>query len=179
MVAGNTVESEGTLYGLMTNLYGDAEYINTTIHGNTMSADKALSGVFTSTYSSTGGDLDVINSAVTENTLSVTSTDSYYAGTTISGSYYGSTTTFLYSDFYGNSGPGVDFQNYGSAFDPIGSDGNIDAAPGYASTSGANPNNWDLTLKANSDLVDAGSPDIEDIDGSVSDIGAYGGPESW
>jgi hypothetical protein len=36
--------------------------------------------------------------------------------------------------------------------------------------------NWDFHLQAYSPLIDAGDPDILDLDGSRSDIGVYGGP---
>ena len=41
--------------------------------------------------------------------------------------------------------------------------------------------NWDLTLSSGSDLIDAGDPDVDDADGSRSDIGAMGGPggDDW
>ena len=39
----------------------------------------------------------------------------------------------------------------------------------------------DWTLQASSTVIDAGDPNVVDADGSVSDIGAYGGPygDSW
>ncbi len=52
----------------------------------------------------------------------------------------------------------------------------VDVAAGYVKGSGGKVENWDLTLKADSELVDAGDPDCEDPDGTVCDIGAYGGP---
>jgi hypothetical protein len=41
--------------------------------------------------------------------------------------------------------------------------------------------NGDYTLSGSSSLVDGGHPDILDVDGSRSDVGAFGGPggDSW
>jgi hypothetical protein len=43
------------------------------------------------------------------------------------------------------------------------------------------PSSGDFSLSSGSPLIDAGDPDILDADGSVSDVGAYGGPSgaSW
>ena len=35
---------------------------------------------------------------------------------------------------------------------------------------------FDYHLQSSSPLVDAGNPSVIDVDGTVSDIGAYGGP---
>ena len=48
--------------------------------------------------------------------------------------------------------------------------------PLYTDDNDADPANWDLTLQGGSPLIDAGDPAILDTDGTVSDIGAYGGP---
>lgn len=48
--------------------------------------------------------------------------------------------------------------------------------PQYLDTTPQAPLDWDLHLGATSLLIDAGDPTILDPDGSVSDIGAYGGP---
>lgn len=53
------------------------------------------------------------------------------------------------------------------------------AAPGHTDTSGAQAAGWDLSLRTDSLLRDAGAPDILDADGSASDIGAHGGPGGW
>ncbi|MCP4804015.1 MAG: hypothetical protein GY913_19350 [Proteobacteria bacterium] len=79
------------------------------------------------------------------------------------------------------SNQGVTFSNYGDTSWNPGTDGtgNLADSAGYSSATGSDPTAWDLTLGAGSPLVDAGSPDILDADGSASDIGAYGGPNSW
>ena len=41
--------------------------------------------------------------------------------------------------------------------------------------------NWDVHLLPGSPAIDAGFPDLLDPDGTLSDIGAYGGPfaDEW
>ncbi len=79
-------------------------------------------------------------------------------------------------NIWGNVGEDVD----GVTYTP-GVDGNLSDEPIYLDTSHPNPARWDLHLAATSPLMDAGDAGIVDPDGSVSDIGAYGGPgaESW
>ncbi len=52
----------------------------------------------------------------------------------------------------------------------------MDVDPGFVDVTGDDPLLWDLHLLATSELVDAGDPDCADEDGTVCDIGAYGGP---
>jgi hypothetical protein len=78
-----------------------------------------------------------------------------------------------YNDVWGNlestfSGEAVDFTE---------TNGNLSVDPGFVALDlTADPLAWDLTLDPASSLVDAGDPALSDPDGSVSDIGAYGGP---
>ena len=52
--------------------------------------------------------------------------------------------------------------------------------PLYEDTSSADPTDWDLRLSSASPLIDAGDPSCQDTDGTVCDVGAYGGPGgSW
>ena len=60
--------------------------------------------------------------------------------------------------------------------DISGFEGLLTADPGYADLSAPNALDWDVELSSGSSLLDAGSPDILDADGSRSDIGAMGGP---
>jgi nitrous oxidase accessory protein NosD len=48
---------------------------------------------------------------------------------------------------------------------------NMSVDPMFVDTSG-----WDFRLQKHSPLIDAGDPDILDVDGTRSDIGVYGGP---
>lgn len=50
-----------------------------------------------------------------------------------------------------------------------------EAGAGAASTESADQ---ELTLSSSSALIDFGDPDTLDTDGSISDIGAYGGPRA-
>ncbi len=84
--------------------------------------------------------------------------------------------TVAYGDLYGNDSAWA-----GALSDPTGSDGNLAVPPAFVVSS----DNGDWTddnyrLRNTSSLVDAGDPSITDADGSVSDMGAYGGPYgSW
>jgi len=83
---------------------------------------------------------------------------------------------FAYNDVWGNDEEDVCFGGYpGStpctAIDFVGEDGNLSVDPGFA-------DEGDYVLEANSTLIDAGDPDILDTDGSVSDMGAHGGPDA-
>ena len=179
ILAGNSVQ--GTNYGtaLLSNWYGTQTLTNSLIHDNEMAADYAYGGVFFVGYGNSNGSFELVNTAVTDNTLSVTTTNSSYLGASVASSLWGAEFIASYSDFHGNSSIADDFIDYyDGTWTPVGSDGNIDEDPGYASTSGS-PSAWDLSLSSGSALIDAGDPAIEDSDGSVSDIGAYGGPESF
>ncbi len=56
--------------------------------------------------------------------------------------------------------------------------GSLAVDPGYVDVSSADPAQWDLTLAPSSPLRDAGNPALTDGDGTVSDVGAYGGAGS-
>ncbi|MSQ02312.1 MAG: hypothetical protein EXR71_10555 [Myxococcales bacterium] len=87
---------------------------------------------------------------------------------------------------YGSSLPGTVTLTYGNFYDngdneffnctsPVGTAYTIGADPAYVDTSGASAATWDFALAGGSALIDAGDPDIEDADGSISDIGSRGG----
>ena len=77
-----------------------------------------------------------------------------------------------YSDFYGNST--TEFVGLAS---PVGRDGNLGVDPLYVNVATRRGTDYDLSLGTGSPLINAGDPSILDVDGSVSDLGAYGGPE--
>jgi len=58
---------------------------------------------------------------------------------------------------------------------PVGTDGNVSVDPEFLDISGEDPASWDLHLAASSPLIDAGDPADLDPDGSISDIGPFGG----
>ena len=88
-----------------------------------------------------------------------------------------------YSDFYDNSSGDVlqstadgkivvDLATLG--------DGNLLVDPLFSSLDlDVTPSNWYLQLSDGSPLIDAGHPGLRDIDGTRSDIGAYGGLNAW
>ena len=67
-------------------------------------------------------------------------------------------------------------ENFFALDDPTGTDGNLSVDPGFLDTTAAWHAGWDLHLTVDSPLVDVGSGNVIDPDGTVSDIGAYGGP---
>jgi len=82
----------------------------------------------------------------------------------------------LHSNLWGNESMDVD-----GLADPVGTNGNIAADPGFQDTSSSYALDWDLHCASGSGLVDAGADGILDPDGGPSDIGAFGGPgaASW
>lgn len=81
---------------------------------------------------------------------------------------------FTYDDWYEN---GPDHVNSALILDTS-ADGNLSVDPGFVAYSrDGDCSNDDLTPAEGSPLIDAGDPDILDADGSVSDVGATGGPE--
>ena len=66
--------------------------------------------------------------------------------------------------------------------DLTGVNGNIAADPSVVSYDPlVLPTTWDLHLAAGSPAIDAGNPATFDPDGSVADMGVYGGPgaDAW
>ena len=93
----------------------------------------------------------------------LTATDSVFNNSIVNcarGIQIWDTSIINYNNFWNNQ---VDIE--GSAFDSV---GNIFCDPMYISDN-------DVHLQAFSPLIDAGDPNILDVDGSRSDIGAYGG----
>jgi predicted outer membrane repeat protein len=65
--------------------------------------------------------------------------------------------------------------------DPSGTGGNLSVDPQLLDVSGADPTTWDLHLSATSPLVDMGPVNVDDPDGTRSDMGAFAGPgaDDW
>jgi len=82
-----------------------------------------------------------------------------------------SSPAMVYCNGWGNSP-----DDYSGMTDPTGADGNRSVDPGVLDVSDPEPIEWDLHLSTTSPLIDAGDPAIGDPDGSLSDMGAYGGP---
>ena len=84
---------------------------------------------------------------------------------------------FFHNDFSDNDGGGSDFDG---CTDPGTDDGNLEDDPDWRSAPSwdGDESDDDYHLDPGSTLVDAGQTDIYDPDGSVSDIGAFGGPDA-
>lgn len=66
----------------------------------------------------------------------------------------------------------------GALSDLVGTDGNISQDPLYRSYTNGDAISDFLYLEAESPCIDAGKGDLFDVDGSVSDIGSYGGADA-
>ncbi|GDX79554.1 hypothetical protein LBMAG42_13650 [Deltaproteobacteria bacterium] len=91
-------------------------------------------------------------------------------------SYPASSMTFSYSSLSANGD-----NPYQYTTTPVGTNDNIEGTPAYTDVSSPSALDWDLTLGAGSDLRNAGDPEIDDADGSRSDIGSRGGSsgDAW
>jgi hypothetical protein len=79
--------------------------------------------------------------------------------------------SLAYSDVFGNN---TDIQRMPN---PVGINGNVSIDPGFQSFDpGLPPAYMDVHLRPDSPLRDAGDPARFDVDGTVADLGAYGGP---
>lgn len=118
----------------------------------------------TGTFQFGGGYADITNVI----TAVATSGGGFHAADDLAGSY----STLTYNDVWDNAGGGYT----GAFIDVTGADGNLGADPTFVAYSGdGDASNDDLHLQAGSPCLDAGDPARMDLDGSRSDIGAYGG----
>jgi hypothetical protein len=78
---------------------------------------------------------------------------------------------FQYCNLFHSGGNFIDGMD-----DPTGSDGNISEDPQFLDRTPADPADWDLHLSTQSSSIDAGGPAFMDPDGSLYDMGVYGGP---
>jgi hypothetical protein len=173
VMAGNSVTTDNqSIYGLLTMQRHDITATNLSVVGNELSG-YAVGGVFHLDK----GSLVLENSVVQGN--SVNADTQARIGAAVVGWDGSGEVVLNYNAFSDNSSNQAEafMQGSHSSWDPIGVDGNIDSDAGFTDVSG-DADGWDLTLGAGSALIDAGDPDVSDPDGSVCDIGAYGGPES-
>ncbi|MBX2797964.1 MAG: putative metal-binding motif-containing protein [Myxococcales bacterium] len=84
--------------------------------------------------------------------------------------------TWIHNNVWGNLATlqGTDFVGLS---DPTTTGGNLAADPAYTDVGTSSPLSWSLVLAKGSPLIDAGDPDNSDVDGSIADLGAYGGPD--
>ena len=181
IIAGNTIESAYyAYYGLVYSSYTTATITNTVIADNTVRAkylnsSGAATQVYGVLYADYQGNHEIVNASIDNNTFTSSTATTVLGGALVSAyapsAGYASLSS-EYSNWYDNSGSAVwYYRNTGGQADPEGSDGNLAEDPRYTDAAGR-----DYTLKSTSLLVDAGAPSILDGDGTVSDIGAFGGP---
>jgi len=115
-----------------------------------------------------GGGIYVTGSATPSMTSSSVSANASAAGGGID--VDGATLTSASNNSWNNTPA-----NYGGIGDPTGYSGNISADPLYLTTASPDPLLWDLHLGELSHLVDGGVGNTTDPDGTIADIGAYGG----
>lgn len=166
LIAGNVATSTDQVYGGGISLYRSHLGLrNATIHGNSVAGNTALGGAAWLFDSS----LTLISSAITGNLA----TDVFTAPAEQGGAIHGygfNQVRIEWSDLYDNGTTPV----YG-VDDPTGGEGDLAVDPVYVDLGGT-ALDWDLQLSPASPLIDAGDPEVLELDGSASDIGAYGGP---
>ena len=165
IVAGNSADVD-SFDGALWHSGGHVTYSNVTVTGNTGQAEGAACHGVSLTYTRNVvllENLDYSNNVVT-------AADNY-GGWLCEETLGTSAVTVRYTNLYGNP-----FDNVGMEYRD--GEGVVSFEPGYADTTSEDPREWDLTLDSGSALIDAGDPAISDVDGSISDIGAFGGPGS-
>lgn len=193
---GNTATSNGGGIGVQTSAYGvqvtqSNLTLNTAKYGGALySSDSKLilknSNVYRNSGSTQGGGLWVSNgSTELVNWVAYRNSSASGAGLWVSAAtgtgvknavFYknetgiavviaSGTLTWKYNDHYGQTAG--DFSGMSS---PTGTNGNININPALTDASNGN-----FTLLSTSTLKNAGDPTLFDVDGSRSDIGAYGG----
>ena len=176
VLAGNTVDMHaGIIWGLVFTNRGELNLLNSTVHGNDSRGLAAYTGGFwISSAPSTW-----VNSAVTDNTVTVEEFGINSPAASVAWTD-GTWPDAHHMASNGNSSTsGSVGWDVNAEWNPLSGTGNITGEPGYTDVSGGDSLAWDLTLASGSALIDAGDPTIEDVDGSTSDIGAFGGPGSF
>jgi hypothetical protein len=137
---------------------------NATITGNIATATGPGSTISSPALVSVESTAILTNLSVTGNTAT-----SATGSVTTGGVYFGEGDVITYVDSWGNS-----VSDWST--DLTGIDGNISADPTYTNITVADSIDWNLRPLAGSPLIDAGDPSLLDPNGSLSDIGAWGGP---
>src|SRR5262249_17330521 len=139
---------------------------NVDVVGSTLGAASSMGGGF---YVGAGASLSLDDSTVAYISLAGSRA---YGGAIFAAT--GASVSVTFSDFYEDGADPFDW-----IAEPSAAHGNLAIDPGYVNVSG-DVSTWDLTLGAGSGLIDAGSPDLLDADGSPCDVGGYGGPSgAW
>ncbi len=169
LVAGNFVEVEGYgyVYGGFAHVeYGSLYLANADMVDNTLGG---VYGVYGSLVYSYQADVSMFN---------VTAANNDFGDAELYGGIYVESSSYVggYNNVYEHA------TGDGWVYDDDDGDFVENLEPAYAVDPGyADAPNGDYSLSSSSPLIDAGSPDIPDPDGTVSDVGAYGGPygDSW
>ncbi|MED5372183.1 MAG: putative metal-binding motif-containing protein [Myxococcota bacterium] len=174
VVAGNDLEGAGAtsnVFGTFYSYGSELNVENADVVGNTVAdVNIVYSLVF---YASTGSDLRVRSVNAVDNGCTADFRDYALFFYTSSGT---TTADLDYLNLYGNDCGEDDLYKTGT-WNPTLNQYAKD--PRYVYTSGE-PTGWDLHLDSGSPMIDAGDPETRDADGSVTDMGAYGGLKgSW
>jgi hypothetical protein len=137
-----------------------------TIHATETNLFLSHVAIVGNTSTSGGATLLGVNSTLTVDHTLIT--DNYAGGVRL----VGGSANFSHSNVWGNG------TEWDGLADPTGANGNISVDPQYLDTTPADPRDWDLHLSLGSPLIDAGSSASSDPDGSLPDLGAYGGPSA-
>ncbi len=155
--AGNsTVGAPNSGGAIMVADYGDIDVIHTTLVGNTAPYG---AGIHIGSYSHA----DMVDVAVVSNVGGSGSGVHAFGNAN-------STANLAYCNVWDNDWAVIE--------DPTGTDGNISADPSFLDIADPDPLNWDTHIAVGSPMENTGAPFIADPNGSVSDIGAYGGPRA-
>jgi hypothetical protein len=169
VMAYNDLSGVDVGYGLIRVSGADLTLLNSTVHENKLVFARAYAGV--AYHSGSSFTYLLRNNSFSRNQLGVTDATSLPAAAVL---WAYATRTIDYNSFYGNSSPsGILATNHSSEIDVMSGTGNGALTPDYV-----DPEAYDFSLGGASQMTDAGSPEIEDTDGSRSDMGASGGPEA-
>jgi hypothetical protein len=180
IIGGNHADDAGG--GLYLDADSSAQMSNVVIGGNTAETGAGLAayGPFSMTNGTVlkngggerAGGMQIHADAELLNTIVVANEGRDGGGVTVEPSESSQpVVTLAWCNVFGNSP--TDFAGIPS---PVGGDGNVAAMPYFLFFVGTDPLKWNLRLSTFSPMVESGTPDLLDPDGSNSDMGAYGGP---
>ena len=169
VVAGSSVTGVDQLKGGLGST-GPLSLQNLTVHDLTVSGE-AVGALLWSQDT-----LAVDSSSLTSNTVLGTSVDADFPAVFVQAEAL----DWSYTNAGFNSVSGSSETLVGSDTPSLSSQPGAQAtSAGFVDDSSASPLDWDLSLASGSSLIDAGNPDVQDLDGSTADMGAWGGPEAF
>jgi len=191
-LVGNNVVADSEVHGGVMAYYATMQLTNAIIASNSVEPGDSGVEVWSGVLGATGGTLEITNATIYGNLvdagsgtanagimrdtdggtslLNVTISGNTIDGDSVLATISESDASFSYCNFYDYEEPGF---TYGG--DPTSTTGMLQVDPGFTDTSMADPWDWDLTLGPKSPLIDMGDPTMTDADGTLADIGAYGG----